>query len=384
MGFIGTGSQYALLRVLPSGTFDNAFANPVVQNSSTPTAYPYPQGLLVQPDGKILVYGAFTSFGGAARNGLVRFKADGTVDNSFVPPVGTLPRRVSSVALQASGKLVITYDELVAGSLFATTGAGTVLARLNTDGSLDNTFATGTGPNAGDYFTVLAQPDGRLLINGVSSFNGQAAPYSILRLTADGAVDNTFNQLATRYSIVLVQPDGYILANTNVYGGTTGVYGDAKLVRLNSNGGLDGTFAPISTPANIFTGDNAFNGYLYQPADGKIIAYGSFTSVLGQVRGGIVRLIPGTVTATLSATAAQALVVYPNPARQQLTVVLPALTQPTQATLLSLTGQVLRQWALPARQAEASLDLSTVAAGIYVLRIPGPMGMYQQKVVVEP
>ena len=43
---------------------------------------------------------------------------------------------------------------------------------------------------------------------------------------------------------------------------------------------------------------------------------------------------------------------------------------------------MVRQWALPARQPEASLDLSTVAVGLYVLRIPGPAGMYQQKVVV--
>jgi len=384
LSFTTTGTQYVLQRVLPTGVIDNSFANPSYSTSALPNNFVQPQGVVVQPDGKILVYGAFTNFGGATRNGLVRLNADGTVDNSFVPPTGTLQRRISSLTLQASGKLVISYYELQAGSLILATTTGTILVRLNADGSLDNTFASGTGANAGAFFGVLAQPDGRLLLSGLSSFNGQAAPYGLLRLTADGAVDNTFNQLVASYSPVLVQPDGRILVTNSPLGTTFGLYGAIKLLRLNSNGSLDATFAPISTPAGLFIGDNFFNGYLYQPADGKIITYGSFTSVLGQPRVGLARLVPGVATATQSAHAALPLAVYPNPARQQLTVVLPALAQPAPATLLSLTGQVVRQWPLPARQLEAVLRLDGVAAGLYVLRIASPDGVYQQKVMVAP
>lgn len=382
--FNTTGTQYVLQRVLPTGAVDNSFANPSYFSSSITNYFAPPQDILVQPDGRILVFGTFTNFGGVARNGLVRLNADGTVDNSFVPPTGILQRQITSATLQSTGKLVVSYNELVAGSPFQATTTGTTLVRLNADGSPDNTFATGTGPNSGAFFSVLAQPDGRLLLNGASSFNGQAAPYNLLRLTADGAVDNTFSQQTAPYSLVLVQPDGRILASTNVFNATSGRYGDVKLVRLNSNGSLDGTFAPISTPAAIFNGDNVFTGYLYQPADGKIITYGSFTSVLGQPRVGLARFLPGVVTASQNARVALPLAVYPNPARQQLTVVLPTLGQTAPATLLTLTGQVVRQWVLPARQPEAVLQLNAVAAGLYVLRISSPAGLYQQKVVVAP
>ncbi|WP_216726548.1 S8 family peptidase [Hymenobacter siberiensis] len=74
--------------------------------------------------------------------------------------------------------------------------------------------------------------------------------------------------------------------------------------------------------------------------------------------------------------------VYPNPTSQRLTVVLPAVAPATQATLLDLTGRAVRRWALPTQQAEATFDLSAIAAGVYVLRIPGTAGTYQQKVVI--
>jgi len=375
-----TSNQLSLGRVLPSGALDNSFASPPYVAAIANSIYGL-RGVVVQPDGRVLAFGNFVTYGGVARNGIVRLNTDGTVDNSFVPPAATstVQRTISNVIVQNSGKIVLTYQEGAVGSPIL---GNPVLSRLNADGSLDNTFAPGTGPGASDYISVLPQPDGKLLLSGLSSFNGQAAPYGTLRLTADGAVDNTFNQLAATYGPLLVQPDGRILAYTNNSPGAATAYGANSLVRLNSNGSLDGTFGPISTPRTIFTGDNSFNNYLYQPADGKLIAYGSFTLVLGQVRVGLARLVPGVVTATHAAQAAQPLVVYPNPARQQLTVVLPTLAQPTQATLLSLTGQVVRQWALPARQPEATLDLSPVAAGLYVLRIPGPLGVQQQKVVI--
>ena len=327
-------------------------------------------GVKVQPDGRILAYGTFTTFGGAARNGIARLNANGTLDNTFVPPTSSLTRTVNSAFIQTSGKIVLTYSETGTGSTL-----GYTLVRLNADGSLDNTFAIGAGAGSGTYPAVLQQPDGKLLISNVGNFNGQTVPFNIVRLLVDGATDPTFNGLSTSHTPNLVLPDGRILATT------LGQYGATTLVRLNGNGSRDNAFSAVSTPAPIFIGDDSTPSYALQP-DGKIIAYGNFRSVAGQVRIGLARLTNPVATATRAAAAALPLKVYPNPTSQRLTVVLPAVAPAAQATLLDLTGRPVRRWALPTQQAEASFDLSAVAAGVYVLRIPGTTGTYQQKVVV--
>lgn len=365
------GTQFQLLHTLPSGAGDANFTSVPFGSTSAMVLSAF-QGITVQPNGRPLVFGNFSTFGTAARNGIARLNLDGTLDNTFTPPTSTVARAVVSAAVQPSGKIVVTYREIGPGAAI-----GTFIVRLNTDGTLDNSFNTGTGAGTGMFFSVLAQPDGKLLVTGVfTTFNGQATPYGIVRLDVDGAVDPTFNGLATGYSLRLVQPDGRILATT------LGQYGATTLVRLNSSGSLDNTFAPVAIPLAFFIGEDLLGGLALQPVDNKIVVYGSFRSVAGQLRIGLARLTNPGVTATRAATAALPLEVYPNPTSQRLTVLLPASALPLQATLLDLTGRAVRHWTLPAHQPTAILDLGATAAGVYVLRIPGPAGTYQQKVVV--
>ncbi|WP_201980092.1 T9SS type A sorting domain-containing protein [Hymenobacter rubidus] len=364
-----SGTQYLFQRVLPSGALDNTFTGLLF--GSTAVVNPAPvQGLTVQPDGRILVYGNFTTFGGAARNAIARLNANGTLDNAFLPPASTVTRYIGGASVQPSGKIVFTYVEAGTGA-----AVGTLLARLNPDGTLDNTFNIGTGPTAGSAYSILMQPDGRLLLGGsFTSFNGQSTPVGLVRLDVNGAIDNTFAP-TTAASLYLIQPDGRILAKTGTLNGT-----DA-LVRLNANGSLDTSFPAVSIPLAIFSGDDTFFGLALQPTDSKIIVYGNFRSVAGQPRIGLARLT-NTVLATRSAASLLPLVAYPNPTSQRLTVLLPASAKAGEAVLLDLTGRAVRSWPLPTSQPEATLDLNTVAAGVYVLRIPGTTDTYQQKVVV--
>ena len=184
-----------------------------------------------------------------------------------------------------------------------------------------------------------------------------------------------WGRVTSSYTLNLVQPDGRILATT------VGQYGATALVRLNNSGSLDNTFSPVNTPAPIFTDDDTTPNYVLQP-DGKIIAFGNFRSIGGQPRIGLARLTNPTASATLVASAALPLEVYPNPTSQRLTVALPASAQARPATLLDLTGRPVRRWNLARQQAEATLDVSTIAAGIYILRVTGTAGLYQQKVVI--
>ncbi|MBX7186267.1 MAG: delta-60 repeat domain-containing protein, partial [Vicinamibacteria bacterium] len=61
----------------------------------------------VQPDGKIILAGSFTSVLGQPRHYLARLNADGTLDAAF-DPNPDVP--VYSVALQADGKILVGGD----------------------------------------------------------------------------------------------------------------------------------------------------------------------------------------------------------------------------------------------------------------------------------
>ena len=77
--------------------------------------------LAVQPDGKVLVGGEFTTLGGQPRHYIGRLNADGTVDSGFNP--GASGEGVFSLALQADGKILV-------GGHFDTLGGRAALTPL--------------------------------------------------------------------------------------------------------------------------------------------------------------------------------------------------------------------------------------------------------------
>src|SRR5438876_823003 len=112
--------------------------------------------VVVQPDGKILIGGEFTTLspnGGVAvtRNHIARLNPDGTLD-AFNPNAnGT----VYAIAVQADGKIL-------AGGLFTSIGGQTRnhIARLNSDGTMEDAF----DPNANNrVYSIAVQADGKIL-----------------------------------------------------------------------------------------------------------------------------------------------------------------------------------------------------------------------------
>ncbi|WP_198973221.1 delta-60 repeat domain-containing protein, partial [Xylophilus sp. ASV27] len=74
--FTQLGGRNYLARLNADGSLDTGF-NP----GANSTVY----SLAVQPDGKVLVGGAFNQLGGQRRNGLARLNADGSLDTGFDP-----------------------------------------------------------------------------------------------------------------------------------------------------------------------------------------------------------------------------------------------------------------------------------------------------------
>ncbi len=247
--------------------------------------------VVVQPDGKILVGGGFSTLspnGGAAvtRNRIARLNPDGTLDAAFDPNAGG--GNVNAIALQADGKIVI-------GGFFTTlspNGGAAVtrnrIARLNPDGTVDATF----DPNATGAVRVLAvQPDGKILAGGQFGNIGGANRNRMARLDPDhrnwlirSTRTQTTPSLPSRCSA-----DGKILAGGN-FNGANSIGGQTRnrIARLDPITGLADAFNPNAN-GGVFA-------IAIQP-DGRILAGGSFNganSIGGQPRNRIARLDPGT------------------------------------------------------------------------------------------
>ena len=83
----------------------------------------------IQSDQKILIGGEFTTYNGASANYLARLNTDGTLDTSFAANIGSGPDFwVNSIKIQSDGKI------LVGGFFYAFNGSTLIgLARLNSD-----------------------------------------------------------------------------------------------------------------------------------------------------------------------------------------------------------------------------------------------------------
>lgn len=276
---VTTGFDRSLIRLNADGTTDASL------NGMT-DGYGY--HLTVQPDQKILLVGQFSkTSNGENHNAIVRYNEDGTVDSSFNASI-TVQGSINEMVQQPDGKII------VAGNFTRANGATKLnLARFNTDGSVDNTFSVGLGPLNWDYpyppvNGMAVQTDGKILVVGrFTSFNGLPKNHMV-RLNADGSVDNSFTlgvslDASQPLFDVVALPDGKSIIGGNVLRNASG---SLKLIlRLNSDGSVDNTFN------SNFAGQNIGGSYrVILQLDGKIIVSGNFSTYNGVNRSNIVRL----------------------------------------------------------------------------------------------
>jgi uncharacterized delta-60 repeat protein len=255
-----------------NGNWNDAF------NSGASNSVPSDvSSIAIQPDGKVLLgIASFTIgyFQWPFTNTIIRLNPDGSLDSSFNIGSG-LDEAVYATALQSDGKI------LIGGSftMFNGTNRGSI-ARLNTDGSLDTTFDPGTGAN-GSIGAIAVRPDGGILIGGgFTEFNGTNR-YLLARLNTDGSLDLSFDPGSWTndgVACIALQSDGKVLAG-GTYSGTTGT----RLARFDSDGTPDGSFNPGTGP------DSDVYAIAIQ-RDGKILIGGGFKHVAGQNRLNIARL----------------------------------------------------------------------------------------------
>lgn len=232
--------------------------------------------LALQPDGRILLGGVFTTFNDLPRGHVAQLRTDGRVDLSFNPGTGT-DFNLYAVAAQPDGKA------LIAGGFTTVNGIPRAhLARLNPDGSVD----LGFHPQVDRWVIALAlQPDGKIVIGGYFTEVNGAVRHCIARLRPDGRLDADFAPTPgadpMQVEAVVVQPDGKVILG-GVFHEVNGV-ARPRIARLNADGSLDASFDPGGGP------DSSVFAVALQ-RDGKVVIGGYFAAVNGVSRRGIARL----------------------------------------------------------------------------------------------
>ncbi len=249
---------------LPAGELDTTFSTNANANAAV-------YALVQQQDGRIIMAGDFTQVSSVPRNRLARLKPNGLLDNTFDIGPGA-NGSIRALAIGSDGKLLI-------GGLFTTINGTNRngVARLSTDGTLDASFNPGSGAD-NPVFTLALQGNGKLLVGGsFVTFNGITRP-GLVRLNTNGTVDGSFNIgsgfIGAVYAVAL-QNDGKVI----VGGDFTSFNNSARtnILRLNGNGTLDTTF----NPSLVVNG--AVRAILVEP-DGRVVIGGSFTRVNGTER----------------------------------------------------------------------------------------------------
>jgi uncharacterized delta-60 repeat protein len=180
------GGDFALARKQSDGAADTLFSGDGRVTTDI-GGNDVARGVLVQADGKIVVVGETSLAGGQAV--IVRYNADGSFDDHFgiggfaMTKFGAASGAGAfDVAAQADGKLVVAG---YASGDFA-------VARFNTNGTLDTTFdadgfVTVSNPGPDEAHAIAVQADGRIVVAGQTSEH-----FAVLRLNSDGSVDRTF------------------------------------------------------------------------------------------------------------------------------------------------------------------------------------------------
>ncbi len=260
-------------RINANGSLDNTF------NSGGTGANNLVYVLALQPSGKIFATGFFDAYNGVLRNKIARVNDDGTLDNDFDPGTGLNAIAHSFITLP-SGKIIVA-------GFFTTYNDVTVnyIARVEDDGSLDDTFNSGGAGANGPIYKVLRLEDDRMMIIGnFTEYNGSPAN-GIARIKADGTLDNTFNPGmgvdGSINTIIEQANDQFLIAgNFTSYNGTT----VNNIARIDFDGSLDASFN---------AGGAGADGVIYTLAEqpnGKILLGGSFSNYNGQSSQGIVRI----------------------------------------------------------------------------------------------
>lgn len=362
------GSGDRVLRLHSNGNIDSSYV--VISKGSGSISTNVWTSHVLQDD-KLYVGGDFDSINGQIARRLVRLNSDGTVDATFNTGSGFIGGRVLALAVLPDGKIY------VGGDFNQYNGQNRLrLVRLHANGTLDSTFNVGSGA-FNTIHSMALQHDGKLLITGAFTTFNTTTVGRIVRLNTDGNIDPTFSDVGAgftnnaQYAIAL-QADGKIL----VGGGATQFEGLSvpRLVRLLPSGGLDTSFNSGGT------GPNSSIRHIVFDRNGKTLITGELATYNGVNSARMARLTGGGGGSTsIEKLEAWSFSVYPNPATEQIWI--SGLPQGTVVGIRDAQGRQIAQ--LNIEDENAPISLSQLQAGLYLLEVSANGRRSFQKLVVH-
>jgi uncharacterized delta-60 repeat protein len=206
--FFGSYADFAVLRLNADGSPDTSFGTGgrATVRSATGSTYDKIHGVTVDSSGQVVLAGISSSFITGSQFAVARLNADGSKDTGFGSGGETTIRygtgytqdTASGLALDAAGRIVVvgTTNNSAMG-----TGPDFAVTRLNSNGSLDTSFASG-GKTTIDFGSgggysldsaagVALDASGRIVIAGTSFLNS-SQDFAVARLNSDGSLDGSW------------------------------------------------------------------------------------------------------------------------------------------------------------------------------------------------
>lgn len=292
-----SSEDFAIARYNANGTLDTTFGVNGKVTTDFPGLAAVASAVVVQPDGKILVAGgAFPLFTFAGDFKLVRYNPNGSLDTTFgsggivTTSFQGQGSYAFSLALQSDGKIIAAGTAFVSFSSDDSSNTDFALARYNADGTPDTTFGS-SGEVTTDFdgfnddaFSVLVQPDGKIVAVGSAKNPTNYYDFALARYLADGTIDTTFGsagKMRTDFGdhnfdqarSAVLQPDGKIVAAGFAIS-QNGLAWNFAVARYGSDGALDPAFSSDGM-TQIDSGSccQSAKRVLLQ-SDGKIIVVG--------------------------------------------------------------------------------------------------------------
>lgn len=351
-------------RLNTDGSTDTTFNMQQMANAYGDIAFVARQG------DKYIVSGVFSTFGWEAvqYHHLIRLNHDGSLDTSFAGILFDNDATFAHAYVLADDKIMVTGQF---SSLNGQVASGIV--RLNADGTVDTTFNTGTGAQ-GIVRGFAVQPDGKYIITGsFNSFN-DIPRNKVARLNSDGSVDDSFvpptGDTVMGFTVG-IEADGKIIVGGNFYDSYIDFENDDSVTRYLQRFNTDGSLYEYQTGINM--GNQIID--LQVQADGKILIGGWFESYDGTPVGCVMRLTEGT--AGVVQNQKTPLTAYPNPFDSTLHITSTGFSANAQVSVADTTGKILyRTNGIPEK-----IDLASLATGVYLLHVSDGDKTAVQKII---
>jgi uncharacterized delta-60 repeat protein len=370
--FIGANNAPKIFRYNTDGTLDSPFQTNLGTGVDI-KAYK----AIVEPNGKIIIIGSFTSFNGIAKGCIVRLNSDGTIDNTFLATGTPSSAGITDIIRLSDGKFYITGPNI---AVFNGQAMLSSTIRLENDGTIDATYQAAQGAN----FVKIALQSDNSIIGASDSFlwklnpNGTQSNFGPNISIGGNVIQINQGNSSGKVAGLHIQNDNKIII-TGTFNKIVGITVPNHIIRFNADGTFDTTF-------DIGTGPSTEIYTSQLTDDGKILIGGAFFTYNGVARNYIARLnnnTPPLYSENLLATDTfvnekNSVTIYPNPSKGYFTIQASEAMIGSNGTITTICGQKVKEFVIG-----DMLNFYNLYKGMYLVEIEKNGSKTTKKLIVN-